>query len=245
MNYEKYIYLQDIRDKKITSHSAAKKVGGEKSTRCTLPSDYMSKKEIDSMSGECVSYNINKRLTWNEFTALPDDIKCVYIKFIRQKYGVSDREIAEMLCVSKNTLGNKIRRLGIGQGEHTRGRTSKDNKARFYKDFGMDMVTERATCEAVGSAERNECEKVESDSDDIKVIEYAKKHGGTPIQEAESVSTEESVEEKPSIAIPERCTFVFNSSVRDALIALEAIIGSGYGVLTVTFSASENDRSVC
>lgn len=240
MNDEKYIYLQDIRDKKVTSHSAANKVGGARSTRCTLPSDYMTKKEIESMSSECVTYNINKRMTWKEFKSLPDDIKRLYIKNIRQKYDVSAREIANMIGISKQPFGFEIRRLGLGQGAHTRGRTRPENKARFYKDFGMEQETESVPCEAAEIAVREERENEASAPVSCEVSAEAK-------EQPEKAKEEDtaSVDNNLPIAIPERCTFVFNGSVSDSIRSLQQIIGSGYGVLTVTFSASENDRTAC
>lgn len=240
MNDEKYIYLQDIREKKVTSHSAANKVGGARSTRCTLPSDYLSQKEIESMSSECVTYNINKRMTWKEFKKLPDDVKRLYIKNIRQKYDVSDLEIAKMIDVNKRTLGFEIRRIGLGQGAHTRGRTRPENKARFYKDFGIEQETESVPCEAVESDVREERENEESARVACEVSVEAKEQS-----EKENEEPAPNVGSNLPIAIPERCTFVFNGSVSDSLRALHTIIGSGCGVLTVTFCASENDRTAC
>ena len=35
------------------------------------------------MSGECKSYRLNSPMSWDEFKAMPDDIKITYIKLLR------------------------------------------------------------------------------------------------------------------------------------------------------------------
>lgn len=121
MEDEKYIYQQEQREKKIISYSAknARTHCGKRGA-VKLPSDYLTKKELESMNGEVKSYHLNDPMTWREFRALPDDIKIIYIKLLREKFNVPDKVIAEtMLHVNKKTFGECVRALGIGVGKHS------------------------------------------------------------------------------------------------------------------------------
>lgn len=68
------------------------------------------------MSGEVKSYRLNEPMTWVEFKAMPDDLKVTYIKLLRQKFNVSDREIAKMFGISQTVISKWVRTLGIGAG---------------------------------------------------------------------------------------------------------------------------------
>lgn len=83
------------------------------------------------MNGECKSFRLNDPMTWKEFKAMPDDIKVVYIKQIRLKYGATDRAIAEMLRTNVCSFSQEINRLGITKGRHT-GAGAKWDKEGFY-----------------------------------------------------------------------------------------------------------------
>jgi hypothetical protein len=130
---EKFVYTQDVRDKKITARSARnKRTHTGKGGAVKLPSDYMTRKELNAMNGEVQSYRLNEPMCWKEFKKMPDDIKVVYINALRQKFGVSDSKIAKMLCAAQPTLSYELRRLGIGVGRNT-GRKQAFNKEGWLR----------------------------------------------------------------------------------------------------------------
>ena len=89
MTDEKYSYIQDVKDKKVTARSARnKRTHNGKGGSVKFPSDYMTKKEIKAMSGEVKSYRLNKPMTWQEFKAMPHDVQYGYIKLLKSKYSV-------------------------------------------------------------------------------------------------------------------------------------------------------------
>ena len=94
---EEYIFQQDIRDKKSAGRGAFHKKGGSKSKKCTLPSDYMTRKEKLAMSGECKNYDMKKFYTWEEFKQFPDDIQLQYLNSLINRYDVTIAAIAEEL----------------------------------------------------------------------------------------------------------------------------------------------------
>lgn len=114
MSDEQYMLFSDSREKKSIAASAHKqrthcgKGGGVK-----FPSDYLSKKEIKAMSGECKTYRMNEPITWEEFTEWPNEHKVTYIQNIRERFGASDRAIAGLFEVSALVFGMWIKDLGL------------------------------------------------------------------------------------------------------------------------------------
>lgn len=68
------------------------------------------------MSGEMKSYRLNDPMKWKEFKSMPDDLKVTYIKLLRERYNVSDSQVAEMLGVHRVTLCNYFKMLGLSKG---------------------------------------------------------------------------------------------------------------------------------
>lgn len=117
MKDEQFVYYQDVKEKKITSRSARnQRTHTGKGGRVKLPSDNLTQKELKAMSGEVKSYRLNEPMTWVEFKAMPDDLKVTYIKLLRQKFDVSDREIAKMFGISQAAISKWVRTLGIAAG---------------------------------------------------------------------------------------------------------------------------------
>lgn len=122
MKDEEYIYRQDVGERAKTARSAHnKRTHCGKGGRVKLPSDYMTKKEIKAMSGEVKTYRLNEPMKWEEFKAMPDDIKRDYVNLIRKKFNAPDTAIAEMLGVHKITMAREVVRFGIGKGNHSGG----------------------------------------------------------------------------------------------------------------------------
>ena len=94
---EEYVFRQDIREKKSAGRGAFHKKNGSKSKKCTLPSDYMTRKEKMAMSGECKTYDMKKFYTHEEFKQFPDDIKLQYLNSLINRYDVTIAAIAEEL----------------------------------------------------------------------------------------------------------------------------------------------------
>lgn len=117
MTDEKYLFLQDVREKKNTGRSARnKRTHCGKGGSVKLPSDYLSKKELQKMNGDVISYKLNSPMSWDEFKAMPDDIRTMYIKNIRTQFGAPGTEIAKMMGCAQRTISSEIIRLGLGEG---------------------------------------------------------------------------------------------------------------------------------
>lgn len=92
-----YVYQSDIREKKSTGRGVFHKKNGSKSKKCTLPSDYMTRKEKMAMSGECKTYDMRKFYIYEEFKQFPDDIQLQYLNSLINRYDVTIAAIADEL----------------------------------------------------------------------------------------------------------------------------------------------------
>jgi hypothetical protein len=71
-------------------------------------------------------------MTREQFLEMPNDLKAVYIKAIRNKYGPPDSVIAKAMGFSQQAFSqNVIKRLGLANGK-TRGGLTKWDKEGFY-----------------------------------------------------------------------------------------------------------------
>lgn len=126
MTDEKFIFIQDVKEKKITARSSYNRKTHNGKSGCTLPHEYMSKKELESMNSEIETYRLNDPLTWQEYKAMPDDIRAIYIKAIRQRYNAPDSQIAKMMGAPQQTFSHEIRRLSISKGKGKQGSWDKE-----------------------------------------------------------------------------------------------------------------------
>lgn len=95
MSDEAYDYYEDCKEKKKTANSARNRRGHRgKSGRMKTASDYMTEKELRALDGEVKTYRMGSPMNWSEFSAMPDDLKKMYIKNLRKKFNVPDEELA-------------------------------------------------------------------------------------------------------------------------------------------------------
>ena len=106
MNDIENLLKEEIKEKKQAGSGYRYKKNGRKSKKCSLPSDYLSKKEIEKMNGVCKVYNINNPMTYKEFCAMPVDIQIMYLEMLRDKFGANQTEISKMMGVADTTLAN-------------------------------------------------------------------------------------------------------------------------------------------
>lgn len=118
MKDERYVFIQDVKEKKAIGRSSFNKrthAGG--SGKKKWAAELMTKKELEKMNGELKTYRLNDPMTWEEFKALPDDIKKMYIKAIQEKFNPFDASIAKTLFgVHPSTFLDVLKRLGMCHG---------------------------------------------------------------------------------------------------------------------------------
>lgn len=152
MNDERYVLFETNRERSITKRSASKKVCGSKSTKCKLPYEYLSKKEIRKMSGECKTYNPSKPMNYEAFSKMPTDIQKQYLIDCANIHGGGANEIAEMLGVCMTTVNRTRKMLGIVSDKGFRpdkkkwksfltGETASDDGVSVKPDDNANLLT--------------------------------------------------------------------------------------------------------
>lgn len=239
MSEAQYELIQDCKEKKITARSARStrthcgKAGGVK-----LPSDYLSAKERKKLNGVCKSYRMNEPMTWEEFKAMPDDLKKEYIKGLRQKYNVPDNELAKMFGVSGYPVFKCFEELGLGQGKNGRKRTW--DSAGFYTWKNKDNVEEvehaslednvRKASEILGK--EFEAARMENKSESEWV-------NNPPI--AIPIEPSSITPLTPTGIAPNNGTLTFEGTANDILLSLQGILQNRYVRLTVQWSVVDEN----
>lgn len=216
---EQYEYFKDCKEKKSIAASAFKqRTHCGKGGSVKFPSDYLSKKELKAMSGECKTYRLNEPMSWDEFKSMPDDLKVRYIKWIREKFNAPDTAIMKMFGTSSRTLGLYFKDLGLclGKGGRTTLKWSKDSFLAWCNGADPNAVN--------GETE----EVVESIIDDIPEESTESK----VIVEGTSVIEEKS---ESHCAIPVNGTMTFEGNVDDILRTVHMILNGKNVKLNVSW----------
>ena len=115
---EQYVMISDSIEKKKIAHSSHnRKTHCGKGGRVKFPSDYLSKKELKAMNGDVKSYNLNKPMSWEEFRRMPQDLQIMYIKKLRNEFGVPDIVLSKAMGVCKSSFSKAMRDLNLSLGK--------------------------------------------------------------------------------------------------------------------------------
>ena len=135
---EQYVMISDSIEKKKIAHSSHnRKTHCGKGGRVKFPSDYLSKKELKAMNGDVKSYNLNRPMTWKEFRSMPQDLQIMYIKKLRNEFGVPDIVLSKAMGVCKSSFSKAMRDLNLSLGKSA-GATGKqwlnsEKSSKFYE----------------------------------------------------------------------------------------------------------------
>jgi hypothetical protein len=141
MKDEEYVFYQDLKEKKVTGYSARKQRSHCGKAGCKLPSDYLTKKEIKNMSGECRSYRLNEPMKFAEFKAMPNDLQMIYITAIREKYNAPVSMIGKMMGIERAHLSKYLRDV-LGFGKFPHGNHAWEKDAFMEWAFGIPKAEE-------------------------------------------------------------------------------------------------------
>lgn len=210
MRDEEWLFHSDRREKSSIARSARnKRTHNGKRGGVKFPSDYMTKKEIEKMNGKVESYRLNEPMTWSEFKKLPDDIKVMYIKALREKFNCFDSAIADMMGINKCSFSNEIKRLGLGHGtKHGGNKTWNEREAFWAWAKGVKMSSNAPVAEEEPIPE---CPVEEEQS--LGIIEMTKKQ------------FEEIFRKPEKVAIPNTGNMVFEGRTEEILKTVAAILG--------------------
>lgn len=225
MTDEKYVFTQDVRDKKITARSARHtRTHCGKGGAVKFPSDYMTKKELQAMNSEVKSYRLNEPMKWAEFKAMPDDIKITYIKLLREKFRCFDSAIAEMMGINKVSFSHEIKRLGLGHGEKHGGNRKWEEKEAFYAwAHGVPIP-------AANPVEESFTEDVEKG---LASLEDIAEPVPVPVPEIKTLP----VRGETTKVIPRSGTMTLDGRIEDVLNTVSVLLGGAKVSLCVSWEA--------
>lgn len=217
MRDEEFVFMSDVREKKRTATGAFhKRTHAGKGGAVKFPYDFLTRKELNAMNGEVKSYNINSPMTWTEFKDLPDDIKIIYIKLLREKFDVPDARIADTLGVRQQCLAKTVVRLGIGCGRKSK-----------HKNFDADAFNawvngKRPDEEADPGSEATFPETEETTVDQDSVLE-----GRTFFP---------AVKAKPVKVIPGKGSFTWEeANIDDVLDYMRSVLAGAVGTVAIAW----------
>lgn len=212
---EQWLMIKDSIDKKnIARSSRNKKTHCGKGGSVKFPSDYLARKELKAMNGEVKSYRLNEPMTWEDFKNLPDDIKIIYIKTLRERFEVPNNILAKAFGVGSSYLSQVLRNLGLGIGKSAASRVSKKwpktSHALEFKEwwYGPDEGSE---------ASIDICEE------DVKVVEESTNEA--PV----------STESPRQACVPTAGHLSFNCKAEEALDMVKSILGDKHVHMVITW----------
>lgn len=148
MKDETYAFIQDVKQRGDIARSARNtRTHNGKGGRVKFSSDYKTRKELNAMNGECKSYRLNEPMKWNEFKAMPDDIKVTYIKMLQQKYNVPCTKLGEMFGVERLTVSKMLKKLNIEVRSRGRNVYDKEGWLAFVHGTPVAKPVEEAEIE--------------------------------------------------------------------------------------------------
>ena len=122
MSDERYELMQDTKEKAHTARSSKNRRGHcGKGGSVSLPSDRLTKKQMQALNGECKSYHLGRPMSWDDFCKMPDDLKALYVKKLRKNFNLPDEEFAVAMGIDIQIVIDVIKTLGVGLRSNTTG----------------------------------------------------------------------------------------------------------------------------
>ena len=269
---EQYVMISDSIEKKKIAHSSHnRKTHCGKGGRVKFPSDYLSKKELKAMNGDVKSYNLNRPMTWKEFRSMPQDLQIMYIKKLRNEFGVPDIILAKSMGVGKSSFSRAMSGLNLSLGKSAGAKSKQwlnsEKSSKFYEYWNKfskenavedDSVEDEAEVLKEDSAE-DEAEVVEeTDISEEKSNDYTTDntidaseidcgddelfHYGTKYNSGRYPSTTvDHIVEPEHIAIPTGGRLSFDCKFDDAVKVLESILSGTNVRLNVDWIVMKGD----
>ena len=145
MNDAEYIFKQtEIERKKNGYGDRHKKRQGGKTVR--FPSDYLTKKEREAMSGEVITYKDKPFYTREEFQELPDDLRLKWVNSIINRYGVALTGVSRIIFGQRDWLTSRVDLQYVNKGAHGQG-AAKGNR-KLEADYAAFLEAQKQPSEA-------------------------------------------------------------------------------------------------
>lgn len=120
----------DVLQKKRVAQNARRRKCGSKSRYCGLPSDHLTQKQWKERNGVCMTMNLTRPMSWEDFSRLPDSMQKEYLQHLIDTYHVGCGAIGKMFNHSQSTVFNRAKKLGVKLA-NTNGRLPSELQERW------------------------------------------------------------------------------------------------------------------
>ena len=241
---EQYVMISDSIEKKKIAHSSHnRKTHCGKGGRVKFPSDYLSKKELKAMNGDVKSYNLNRPMTWEEFRSMPQDLQIIYIKKLRNEFGVPDIVLGKAMGICKSSFSKAMSdlNLSLGRSAGAKGKQWLDSEKslKFFEYWNRfknkeDVVEEDSVGDEAKVVEEMDNPEVKSNDYMIDNIDISEINYGVGV-------TVDHVAEPEHISIPTGGRLSFDCRFDDAIKVLESILSGTNVRLNVDWVVVKGD----
>ena len=214
MTDEEFLFVSDCADKKRTARGIHnKRTHTGKGGKVRFPSDNLSRKELDAMNGEVITYSLNKPMKWDEYKRMPDDLRRQYIENLQKRYDIMKKDLVGLFGVSASSVELETKKLGI---HFKRRGYAINNNNGAWRDF----------CAGLKAPEENEPEAAPHLIDEPQP-------DTAPEKESEETPVAEIRAEKPKAVacsfgeIPEAGSLTFTGNVADILKTVGLVLSGG------------------
>lgn len=148
MNDAEQIFRETELERKRAGYGAKHRPRGGGAVR--LPSDTLSKKEREALNGEMVVFQEKPFYSYEEFKALPDDLKLKWVNSLNNLYGVGLTTISEVCFGDVRRCKRVLEAAGLLEyinGSGKRGSAGAKDKARLQAAFDQYRGSEEKTVE--------------------------------------------------------------------------------------------------
>jgi hypothetical protein len=128
MNDVEYMLWQDAREKKAAGRGIYNRHSGKKSKYVGLPSDHMTAAEKKRKNGPVSTFNINKRLSYEEFKQLPSDLASEYLTRLHSTFNVGLEDVAESMGTTRPAIIAYLRKNNISHPSKRSGPRKPDRR---------------------------------------------------------------------------------------------------------------------
>ena len=105
MTDERFVFQEDVKERRKMKTGAMHKKGAKRVTNCKFPSDYLTRKEKEKLSGPVISIKMDQPYyDWKEFRKLPEGLQIEYLNGLINNYGARQKDLCEMFSITTNTM---------------------------------------------------------------------------------------------------------------------------------------------
>ena len=87
---------EEIREKRILANCSKRKCVHSGRVRVRVASDALNEREWERMNGHIRIYQLGRPMTRRQFLGMPEDLRRIYVKLLRDKHGATRQQVRQM-----------------------------------------------------------------------------------------------------------------------------------------------------